>query len=144
MPDLNFIDYLKTLKPEDWNKKANSAWTVKDVVAHMVGWEKGDVETIKTCWKTKTAPWWKDVNDFDDFNAKSVKYYKNYTPKQLTKEWTLWQKKVQKEIDRIGKKNLKAYPELFDWLFEGGDERSDLKISHYRLHYNQIKKAVSK
>lgn len=59
MSDPDFIAFLKTLKPENWGKMATSKWTVKDVVAHMVGWERGDVEAIKTSWETKEQPWWK-------------------------------------------------------------------------------------
>ena len=45
MSELDFVSYLKILKPEDWHKKVNDKWTVKDVVAHMIGWEKGDVKS---------------------------------------------------------------------------------------------------
>src|SRR6185369_13130857 len=143
MPDPDFISYLKTLKPEDWNKMATSKWTVKDVVAHMVGWERGDVEAIKTSWETKQQPWWKIKPDDDAFNAKWVAYYKDYTPEQLITEWEMWQNRVGQEIDRIGYKNLQSRPDLFAWLFEGTeDDRGDGTESHYKHHYNQIKKAI--
>src|SRR5258708_7708676 len=143
MPDPDFISYLKTLKPEDWNKMVTSKWTVKDVVAHMVGGEKGDVEALKKCWETKTPPWWKIQNDDDAFNAKAVEFYKNSTREKLVAEWERWQRKVQEEIGRIGKKNLKTRKDLFEWLFEGGeDDRGGENASHYKHHYIQIKKAL--
>lgn len=145
MPDIRFIEYLKTLKSEDWNKMATSQWTVKDVVAHMIGWERSDVEVIKKCWETKTPPWWKSKNEDDAFNAKWVEFYKNYSPDQLIAEWEMWQDKVQEVMDQIGAENLKAHPELFDWLYEGiDDNRSNGKASHYKHHYNQIKFAVER
>jgi hypothetical protein len=144
MPDVNFILYLKTLKPEDWNKKATNKWTVKDVVSHMIGWEKGEVQVIKETWETKKWPWWfASVEAYDDYNAKYVEFYKNYSPPLLIAEWEKWQKKVQEQIDRIGENNLKNHIELFYWLFEGVDDsRSDGTDGHYKHHYNQIKKAV--
>jgi hypothetical protein len=143
MPDPDFIAYLKTLKPEDWDKKATSKWTVKDVIAHMVGWERGDVETIKNSWETKTVPWWKIKNDDDAFNAEWVAYYKDYTSQQLIAEWEKWQNAVTEQIEKIGYENLQTRPDLFDWLFEGIDDtRSDGKESHYMHHYLQIKKVV--
>ncbi|MEK7117953.1 MAG: hypothetical protein AAB861_04270 [Patescibacteria group bacterium] len=143
MSDLDFISFLKTLKPEDWNKMATKKWNVKDVVAHMIGWEKTDVEAIKTIWETKSAAWWKNIENYNNFNTKEVKYYKNYTPEQLIIEWEMWQSKVQHEIDRIGYENLKSYPDLFDWLLEGmEDSKNNETNSHYMHHFQQIKKAI--
>ena len=144
MPDSNFISYLKTLKPEDWSKMVTSKWAVKDVVAHMIGWEKGDVEVIRQTWETKKWPWWFESSDgYDDYNAKFVEFYKNYMPEQLITEWEMWQQKVQEEINKIGEENLKTRPDLFSWLFEGiEDTRSTGTDSHYKHHYLQIKKAL--
>ena len=123
---MTFIDYLKTLKPEDWNKMATSKWAVKDVVAHMVGWETGDVKKIKRIWETKHPPWWKVSPNYDDFNAKWVDFYKDYTPQQLLEEWEMWQEKVEEEVDKIGYlDNIKTRPDLFDWLIEDGIGNSD-------------------
>src|SRR5688572_18897186 len=99
MRDSKFINYLKTLQPEDWSKMATSQWTVKDVVAHMVGWEKGDAEVIRGAWKLKTKPWWLVTDNYDEFNAQSVEFYKNCTPEELLAEWQMWQEKVQEAVD---------------------------------------------
>lgn len=144
---IDFIGFLKTLKPEDWNKKATPNWTVKDVVAHMVGWERGDVEVIRKSWETKTPPWWKNDPNYDEFNKKWVEYYKDYTPEQLIAEWEMWQKKVTEEVDKIGYSKIKTRPDLFDWLIEGDDKKGDKYTmtkggSHYEHHYRQIKKAL--
>src|SRR5271170_3412884 len=100
---IDFIAYLKTLKPEDWNKMATPKWSVRDVVAHMVGWEKRDPEIIRKTWKTKQLPWWMaSQGEYDTFNAENVEFYKNYTPEELITEWEKWQRAVRTEIDRIG------------------------------------------
>ncbi len=140
----NFIAYLKKLKPEDWRVKISTTWTVKDVVAHMVGWEKGDGEVIKKSWETKKPPWFYLTDDFDEFNKKSVEYYRRYTPAQLIVEWEMWREKVHDEITAIGRAKLQSRPELFRWLFE--DENSEHRESptHYEHHYQQIKDALKK
>ena len=144
----DFISYLKTLKPEDWEKKATEKWTVKDVVAHMVAWERRDAEIIPIFWETKKRePWMSTIEEWDEFNAKWVEFYKNYTPEELIVEWELWQKKVTEEINKIGYSNIKSQPDLFDWLLEGGEGSSNVFTmneggSHYEHHYKQIKKAV--
>lgn len=143
MPDPNFITYLKTLKPADWQRMATSKWTVKDVVAHMVGWERGDVEAVTKSWETKTEPWWITNPGDDAYNEKWVEFYKNYTPEQLIAEWEMWQEKVRQVIEQIGKDNLKAKPEVYGWLFEGiEDQRMDGRDSHYKHHYKQIREAI--
>jgi len=143
-PEMGFISYLKTLKPKDWNVKVTDKWTVKDVVAHMVGWERGDVEEIKRIWETKTPPWWKNDPNYDEFNYKWVGFYKDYTPEQLIAEWEMWQRKVTKEVGKIGYSNIKSRPDLFDWLIEDKNNNYTLNEggSHYEHHYNQIKKAL--
>lgn len=144
---MNFISYLKTLNPEDWGVKVNKNWTVKDVVAHMVGWERGDLEEIRKIWETKTPPWWKTNPNYDEFNAKWVEFYKNYTPQKLIAEWEMWQKKVSEEVSRIGYSNIKSRPDLFDWLIEDEDGKNytlDEDGSHYAHHLKQIRKALGK
>ncbi|MFZ2569555.1 MAG: hypothetical protein WAX44_03035 [Minisyncoccia bacterium] len=133
---MDFISYLKTLNSDDWNKMVTSKWTVKDVVAHMIGWEKGDVSVIINSWETKQPPWWKLKNEDDEFNAKSVEFYKGFSPKKLIKEWEKWQRKVREVVDDIGEEKLKTRMDLFAWLFEGiNDDRPDGKASHYKHHY---------
>lgn len=139
MPKLDFISYLKTLKPEDWNKKVNTHWTIKDVVAHMVGWEKIDPQIIRDTWRTKKRPWFYETDDFDNFNRKNVQFYKKYTDKMLIAEWEKYNKLSQAEIDRIGEKNLRAIPELFGWLFSEAEDNS-----HYNHHYQQIRNIMIK
>lgn len=147
MPDARFINYLKTLQPEDWQKQITSEWTVKDVVAHMIGWDRGDVDAVKIIWQNKQSPAWKlsgwGKAEDDAYNAKWVEYYKDFTSEQLILEWDKWQVEVMGLIESIGEENMKARPDLFDWLFEGvGDDRKDTTPGHYKHHYNQIRKVV--
>lgn len=131
-----FIDLLRSLTPEEWNKKVDDNWTIKDVVAHMVGWEKEFVKQLPIIWKTKKKPWFAESSMGDDeFNGKMVIKYKNLSPKQLINEWEKWLLKVQKEVNKIGERNMQANPNLFDWWF---DE------SHEETHYNQIKTILGK
>lgn len=135
---MDFVSYLKILKPEDWNKQVTSQWTVKDVVAHMIGWEKADPDIIRKTWETKEKPWWLKADNYDEFNQKSVEFYKDYTPEQLIAEWERWQQHVEQEIKKIGEDKLRSRPDLFGWLFEVGER------SHYQHHLNQINKVVEK
>ncbi|MFC1721449.1 DinB family protein [Patescibacteria group bacterium] len=128
-----FLSCIKALSDENWNLMVTDKWSVKDVVAHMIGWEKEDPEAIRLTWKTKQKPWFKKTDDYADFNKSAVDFYKSYRPTELIAELEKWQKRVQETIDQIGEENLRDYPDLFDWLF---DESED---SHYADHLKQIK-----
>lgn len=142
---MNFLEYLKNLNHEDWDKQVTEKWTVKDVVAHMVGWERGDVEEIRRIWETKSPPWWKNNPNYDEFNDKWISFYKNYSPEELIAEWEMWQKKVEEEVDKIGYENIKARTDLFDWLLQdGGEYTLNEGGSHYDHHLKQIKEALGK
>ncbi|WKZ25101.1 MAG: hypothetical protein QY321_01585 [Patescibacteria group bacterium] len=137
MKKIDFISYLETLTENDWSKKVTSQWSVKDVVAHLTGWEKDDVDAIRSIWTTKELPWWMKTKNYDDYNKKWVDYYSSYTSGQLLNELKICQQAVADEINRIGEANLREYPELFSWLFDETDK------SHYSIHLRQIKEAVS-
>jgi len=134
MPVSELISYLKTLSQNDWNKKITDEWTVKDMIAHLVGWEKGDPGLIKSTWQTKEKPWFMKTKEYDAFNRQSVEYYKNFTPAELIAEWKKWRDKVKEVIMEIGEDKLRAHPDLFGWLFDQGAN------SHTNIHFKQIKK----
>ncbi len=133
---MDILAFCRTLKTEDWGKKVNKNWSVKDVIAHLVGWEKEVALTLAKAWETKTKPWFFKTDNYDEFNAKSVAFYREYNPDLLIKEWENWQKNLDDEISKIGENNLRTHKD-FDWVFdvEGED-------SHYSQHYRQIKKAL--
>lgn len=81
-----FIAYLRRLRPEEWDVKVTDKWTVKDVVAHMVGWEKDDPAAIRNAWETKQLPWFYATDAYDEFNKRSVEFYRDYAPHELLEE----------------------------------------------------------
>jgi len=131
----DFITLLKQLKPEDWSKKVNGKWTIRDVLAHMVAWERDDPKIIRQSWKTKQKPWFINAKtgDYDDFDKRAVEYYRRYKPQQLLEELIFHQKKLEEVIEEIGEDKLKKYPDIFNWLF------NDSEDSHYNHYYQQIK-----
>lgn len=136
---MDFISYLKTLKPVDWDKKVTDQWTVKDVVAHMVGWEKESVRVLKDFLKNgKGNPWFINTDGYDEFNAKLVKHYKNYSTRRLIQEWEKYMGEIEALIDRVGEKRLRGRKDM-QWLFENTEEGYQ---GHYSHHLKQIEKVV--
>ena len=130
-----FLELLENFKPKDWNIKVKNR-TIKEIVAHLVGWEKEAVEQLDVTWKTKEKPWFLKTNNYDRFNQKSMDYYKNHSTEELIKEWKHWQNLLDEKIEEIGEENLRKKPELFEWVFDEGDE------SHYLEHLNEIKEVL--
>jgi hypothetical protein len=138
----DFLNYCQTLAPADWQKMVTSKWTVKDVVAHLLGWEREDPEIIQQAWATKTPPWFESTNERDDaFNQRAIDEFHDVPPDQLLAELARWQDKVEQTIQAIGEDELKKYPKIFRWLFEGPNGSRGNK--HYQHHYGQIVKAVA-
>lgn len=111
-------------------------WSLKDVVAHLSGWDQLTVKSIKLFLKNKVPDWGGEINDF---NKISVEKRKSWS-------WT----KVYNEFLTISQKNIDAYESIpltrFDeyiWKNKKYTPRKFLKIDihHYeKEHLPQIQK----
>lgn len=133
-----FFNLLRSLKKEEWYVKVNSRWAVKDVIAHLVAWEEEAAVCLREAWQTKQKPWFLLTDNFDDFNKRAVNKYKNYSPKQLLERWDFVIRVLDSEIKDIGVGNLRLRPDLFEWVFDEGED------GHYLEHFQQIKKVLGK
>lgn len=131
-----FMKLLESLNEDDWKIKVNSDWTIKDVISHLVGWEREAVKALEEEWKTKEKPLFLLTEDFNEFNKKNVEHYKRYNSRELLDEWKKLQNILDEKINEIGEENLRKEPELYDWVFDEGEE------NHYKEHYEQIKKVL--
>ncbi len=136
--DDDFYRLLESLTDNEWNTRVDDMWTVKNVVAHLVGWEEELSKLLPQIWKNQEKPWFTETNNWDELNEKSTDKFKGFTPRQLLDEWYKWQGKLMKEAEKIGENNMRSRPDLFGWWFEEGEE------SHYQTHYKQIRKALNK
>lgn len=110
-------------------------WSLKDIVAHLSGWDIFTVEAIKGLEKDNVLDWGAGVNEF---NKKQV---------EKRKKWS-W-KKVYNEFIEVGDKLFKAYEDLSEeywdkkfWPNKDETPREFLKIDidHYKNeHLSQIK-----
>ncbi|MDO8340608.1 MAG: DinB family protein [Candidatus Woesebacteria bacterium] len=135
----NFLKYLKNLTNKEWGTKVTDGWTIKEEIAHLIGWEKEAAKELPIAWKKHRRPWFMENNDdFARFNAKNTTEYKEFTPRQLIIEWKKWQKVFEDEISKIGEDKLRADYDFFEWVFDESGQ------GHYLEHFNQIKKALNK
>jgi hypothetical protein len=114
--------------------KVTSKWNVKDVIAHIIGWELASTKGAKQILREKEKPGFFHYN-FDAFNRREVVRRKDKTLKQLIAELKIAGKEFEKFIKKIPNEEFEKYPELWEWLKEAG---------HDKHHALQIIKAVEK
>ena len=136
MTEQEIILYLKTLPYDSWGLSVTLKWTLKDVVAHMIGWTELDVESLERIHETEILPWRKKGFDVNKYNAQSVERYSKIKPDELLDIWIKLLDRRGEQIKSIGKDNIKKDKELFYYLFEEGNSK------HTLHHYQQMKKAL--
>lgn len=132
---MDIVSFCGKLNPEDWSKPATKKWRVKDVVSHLVGWEREVAQEFKRTWGSKNEPWFMKVENYDDFNEKIFNEFKDCSPTELLAELKKWQGVVSKEIADAGETNIRQHPHM-DWLFDEGGE------PHFEHHLKQIQLAL--
>ena len=133
---MNHIDYLKSLKPEDWLKRATIKWTVKDVLSHLVGWEREVATTFLKSRESKKIPWYLETEDYDEFNEKIQKEFADWSPEDLIKEWKKWEENLNSKIREVGEDIINIRRQNLSWMVDGKEN------NHTDWHINQIKKAL--
>ena len=79
--------FLSRLSDKEWQVKVTDKWNVREVLAHIVGWEKENVKVLSDFLKKGKKDPWHQNEDYEQFNDGEVEFYKNYSSKELLKEW---------------------------------------------------------
>jgi len=132
---MDTISFFKSLKPGDWEKPVTRLWKVKDVLSHLVGWEREIAQELPKAWENSEDPWFMDTDNFNDFNAEIYEEYKNFSPAQLLAELKEWQDALSEEIERIGEDEIRN-SNYSEWVFDEGRE------PHFEHHINQVRQAL--
>lgn len=123
------------LTPEEWQIKVDDKWTVKDVVAHLIGWSKVVAESLPEAWSTGEQPWFMESEKYDEFNKQNIENYRDFTPEELNQEWGKWEMQTDEEIKKIGARKIRRR-KGFEWVLDEGED------SHYLEHMKQIVAAI--
>ncbi len=133
------IEFFNNLKEKDFYISVSKKWKVKDVLSHLVGWEREVLFEILNVFEKGNNPWFLLTDDYNKFNDKIYEEFKNYSPKKLIKELDKWNKEIEKAIKNIGEEKIKKSIHS-SWIFDkdrGGN-------SHFKEHIKQIKKILKK
>lgn len=109
-------------------KIAGGSWSVKDILAHIVGWED---EVVKLFKAFLVNPDVDDTYDSDSFNESSVSSRKNKTWNEIMEELNLVQEELSTFISTLSQKDIDAEDRFSEWV--------EVLIDHYKHHTGQLK-----
>ena len=108
-------------------KIAEGSWSVKDILAHIVGWED---EVLKQFQAFLVNPDVDDTYDIDSFNENSVSSRKNKTWNEITEELKSTQEMLSSFISTLSQKDIDAEDRFSEWV--------EVLIDHYKHHTRQL------
>lgn len=115
-------------------------WTLKDLMAHMNGWNIIGTKAVRNLKQGKTAPWAGNIDEFNKLNVKK------------RKDWS-WEK-IYKELVKVSKEFFEEYESLPEelWGKKYWPNRNytpkiifKIELKHYKeTHLPQILKFVKR
>ena len=123
-----FQDTIKGLERDKLDVIFYDAWSVKDIVAHMLGWEREMTEALRRIARgEKPTPEGVDYSNSDEWNAKFAARMRGQLPTTVLAEWG--------QVHAGFVKALKAVPD--DRFGEGKSVNriaTTTASGHYREH----------
>lgn len=132
-----FMNFLASLTESQWQARVNDDWTIKDVIAHLIGWAYEVAGVLPTVWATGEEPWFCRTSDYDEFNDGNVCRYKDLSPEETLTEYMRSEEVVKAEVAKIGESTLRESGG-YGWLFDEGPN------AHWINHFRQIKTALGR
>lgn len=132
---MDTITFFRALKESDWKVPVTKKWQVKDVLSHLIGWERECAKELEKVFETEREPWFMSMDNYDKFNDRIYREFENYSPKVLISELEKWQEILEDNIQKFGEDKIRLRPHM-SWVFDEGDK------SHFERHINQVKDAL--
>lgn len=108
----SFCRVIKQLQPDKRSQPGVSGhWSPKDVVSHLIGWDKSLQEFIADPYRFNPDP----LYDINTFNAKSVSERQHQSWDETIDELQGSYKNMQKVITTVTAE-MKIYDRVSDWL----------------------------
>ena len=102
------INFCQNLEKSDWAKMAKKTQTVKDIFAHLVGWQRECVLELRKTWNSGKQPWFVLTSEYDDFNLKIRNEFDVFQPDNLLQEFKKWDRALEQMIIEIGEDKLRS------------------------------------
>ncbi|HEY7356462.1 MAG TPA: maleylpyruvate isomerase N-terminal domain-containing protein [Ktedonobacterales bacterium] len=131
-----FADFLETcahLDPGLYEAgTVDGQWSVRDVVAHLTGW---DHEATERFWRFLAGPTDDVTYDNDEFNARSVAARQHFSYQQAIKELRSVHRGLEEAIAAVQPEDVEAESRYAEWLAA--------LSKHYEEHTARLKSIVA-
>ena len=92
---------VEALLPEiDPNKEIYPGWTIRDLLAHMTGWDDATIDSLRSH-ITGCPPSIPTIHSLDDYNALTVSSRKELDFTQVLKEWRMTRNVLRTTIEQM-------------------------------------------
>jgi len=110
--------------------KTIGEWSIKDVLAHLIGWGEEAARAFET-WKVGVEPDWSHISDIDDFNNSSVKGRRRQSLAKVSDQLRLIHNGIIDHIKTVPESEFKRRGGIPKWLIT-------LMITHVDEHQRRI------
>lgn len=136
-----FIPFVKSLQEHNerhWNVPiAEGKWTVKDIISHIMLWDKYFYEEAIHKIKLQQPLTLRQLN-FSEFNANAIEYAKSQTMESIVEQCVLYRSKLIQDISGLSEEEYeREYKDADNRPFSVHSYLHDF-IYHDNHHRNQI------
>jgi hypothetical protein len=125
-----FIDLINMFPPKRRPDILFGQWSLKDVLAHIIGWDLYGIDCLQSL-KDNKQPYWH--SNIDEFNQEQILKRKNWTWQKLHQEFVSTGEKLIKEYETLP---LELWNKRF-WPDKRFTPRKflEIDINHYRIEH---------
>ncbi|MGM7684958.1 DinB family protein [Cytobacillus sp. Hm23] len=141
---IHFVESLRNMENEKWGLPiAEGKWTVRDIIAHIMLWDKYFLENAIRKIKSQQPLTSRHVN-FDDFNNNAVQYGKTKDKDTLISETISYRREIIEHLTSVPRENYEH-----KYVDEDGNHFTiksylDGFIPHDSHHKSQIEQYLNK
>jgi hypothetical protein len=113
----------------DPHKEIYPGWTIKDLLAHMTGWDEVTIDSLQSHLVNRppTVP---AIHDLDEYNALTVSSHKDMDYEPVLKEWRLTRQVLRTILEQLPKDEF-LRPVIVPW---GGKSTVTSLVDIFREH----------
>lgn len=133
----SFERAIETLDHVDGKIEIYPSWTVKEIIAHLIGWDKAATDSL-TSFIQGGVPDVVSINGVDAYNDESVAQYSGLSLAELVQEWENERQRLLDTMTALEEKQLKA---KITYPWGGEDTISRMLVflaNHDTAHTNDI------
>ena len=98
----NILSKASTLSETEQNQVFLSIWTVKDLLAHLIGWDHTNLDAIQSVLSGELPSFYQHRDhDWQTYNARLVKTYKKSSFKELLASMSVSQERLVEFLETI-------------------------------------------